>query len=170
MGIKINNKENKVYIVLGAPHSATSFISKLLHENGVDMGSGRNFDDDYQDDDIRRINQGILDTAGGDLWHPPSEEQIMATEKWWHIRRIKEFFAKRREKRFWGFKDTRTGLTLKRLIPYLEGDVYLIACFRRPDRTKRSWKEKKYPYPPEVVDQHNKAAIESIKKFCGFDN
>ena len=38
---KLGFKDTKTYIVLGMHRSGTSFISKALHDSGVDMGEGK---------------------------------------------------------------------------------------------------------------------------------
>ncbi|MBN1168256.1 hypothetical protein JXA63_00040 [Candidatus Woesebacteria bacterium] len=157
MSIKINNKEDKTYIVLGAPHSATSFISKILEESGVEMNN--NMDKLYQDYTFWSTNVRILKKAGGSWDKPPSEKKILATKQ---DHRIKKHI-KRKKSKMWGFKDPRTSLTIKKYLPHLDGDVYLICCFRKPKKILTRNRSKKVT--KKLLDRYNRSIISAIKEF-----
>ena len=76
MGIKISNKEDKTYIVLGVPHSATSFIAQSLSKNGVNMNHSNV--KNYEDWDFVKINKGILRKFGDRNFALPTEKQVMS--------------------------------------------------------------------------------------------
>lgn len=156
MGIKINNKEDKTYIVLGVPHSATSFIAQSLSKNGVDMHHSdlKN----YEDWDFVKTNKRILRKIGGHDLALPTEEEIMNINVG---DRIKKIVEKKKGKR-WGFKDPRSSLTIKKYFPYLDGDVYLICCFRKPEKIMQNRDERT---GKKFIDHYNKAIISAIKEF-----
>ena len=79
--------------------------------------------------------------------------------------RIKKKIKKYKSKS-WGFKDPRTCLTLKRYLPHLDGDTYLICCFRKPDKVMARWKRDGLKSgSKELVDKFNKALISAIEEF-----
>jgi len=166
MSIKINDNENKTYIVLGAPHSATSFISKMLEENGVEMHNSKTekYEPYYEDPDFIYLNRRILYNAKGSLGKPPSENNLFKVDV---KNRIKNLIKKKKSK-FWGFKDPRTALTFNKYLPHLDGDVYLICCFRKPERTFKSYCRENGQIPPNLIASYNKAIISAISKFCEF--
>lgn len=168
MGIKMNSEDNKVYVILGAPHSATSFLTKILDENGIDMGrfglvSGKPYY--FEDEAFKGMNKKILQKAGGDLRNPPDEEEILEVDV---DKEIKDLVRKR-SKKFWGWKDPRTTLTIKKYLPHLKDDTYLICVFRDPDRLVDSFKNKSgfgKEFTKEILDKYNKSIISAIKEFC----
>jgi hypothetical protein len=160
MSIRINNKEKKAYVILGAPHSATSFISKSLEASGVNMGSDT--DGLFQNKSFVMLNSYILSKAGG-TWHsPPSEDEIIKTNCSWKIRK----FVEESESDFWGFKDPRTSLTIKNYLPYLGGDTYLICCFRRPKKVLESYAIEDKRVTIGLIDKYNKSIISAVTEFC----
>jgi len=175
---KIYDKDPKTYVVMGAPHSATSFISKAIHEQGIPMASEYRRKHDrgyfkyyYQDRDFVDINKLILRATPGGRWNtPPTREEIINTTKM--DSRIEKTVNKRKEKYdMWGWKDTRTSLTFPKFAPHLEGDVYLICCFRKPDRIVKSYEDANERDPTRIidrenVDKYNKSIIQNIKEFC----
>lgn len=166
MSIRIRNKENKAYIVLGAPHSATSFMAKSLLDAGVDMGAGgENFMFGYsQDYQFVTTNRRILRAVGGDPFHNiPSEEKIMSADK---SGSIKELIA-RKESKFWGWKDPVTSLTIKHYLPHLNGDPYLVCVFRKPQKIVDSYKNREGGrITKKLLDRYNGGIISAIKEFC----
>jgi len=156
MGIKITNKEDKTYVVLGVPHSATSFIAQSLSKNGVNMHhtSLKN----YEDWDFVKINKRILRKFGDKNLALPTEEEIMSVNV---EDKIKKTVEKKKGKR-WGFKDPRASLTIKKYFPYLDGDVYLICCFRKSEKIMQGRDERTNK---KFIDHYNKAIISAIKEF-----
>lgn len=161
MSIEIRNKEPKTYVVFGVPHSATSFISKALEEQGVDMGN--DMEGLYQNYDMFSSNEKMIRNAGGYWWDPPSEEEIIKNT----VSNIEKKIERNKAK-FWGFKDPRTSLTAKAWFPYLDGDVYLICCFRKPEKVVESYKDSDSRVNRELIDHYNKSIISAIKEFVGL--
>ncbi len=157
MGIKITNKEDKTYVILGAPHSATSFIAQSLSKNGVKMhhSSTKN----YEDWDFVKLNKRIIRKVGGHDLALPTEKEIMSVNAGGN-RIIKVIKSKKGKK--WGFKDPRTSLTIKKYLPHLDGDVYLICCFRKPEKILQGRDERTNK---KFIDHYNKAIISAIKEF-----
>lgn len=159
MSIEIRNKEDKTYMVLGAPHSATSFISKALEEQGVDMGN--DMEEFYQNRDFVNLNQRMIWKCGGHWTNPPDEETLLTKGK---INNIPSRIDKHKSD-FWGFKDPRTSLTAKAYFPHLDGDVYLICCFRKPEKVVESYKDLDSRVNRKLIDHFNKSIISAIKEF-----
>lgn len=147
MTIKINSKEEKTYIVLGCPNTATSFISKLLEMGGVKMGNRKKgwHKDFYEDPEFLRLNKLMIR-------HPEKN----------YDKEIKALIEKKRSK-FWGWKDPRSSFTVDKYLKYLNNDVYLICCFRKPEKILKSWKGK---YNKQLIDSYNKEIIKVLKEFC----
>ena len=147
----------KTYIVLGVPHSATSFISKSLEETGVQMNNDlRKY---YEDSSFVELNTRILSKAGGSVSYPPKEEKILGLDFDEDIKRILE-------KDLGGWKDPRTSLTVKKYFPHLDGDVYLICCFRKPQKIIESFEKDNKSIKRKTIDLINKSIISAIKEFC----
>ena len=159
MSTNIHDKDDKTYIVLGAPHSATSFIAKCLEDAGVSMGS--NMAKLYQDSNFVYINQQMIRQAGGRWNKPPSEKKILAIDLSQRIVKL----IKWKKKKFWGFKDPRTSLTAKAYFPHLDGDAYLICCFRKPDKVVKSFGGNK-GVNRKLIDRYNRSIVSAIKEFC----
>jgi len=166
MSIRIRNKENKTYIVLGSPHSATSFIAKSLQSAGVEMGAkGENFMFSFcQDYQFVATNKRILTAAGGDLYYNiPSEEKIMSVDKSGFIKRL----IARKKGKLWGWKDPVTSLTIKHYLPHLDGDPYLVCVFRKPQKIVNSYKDQEGGrITKKLIDRYNNGIISAIKEFC----
>ena len=153
---------------MGAPGSGTSFISKLLEGAGVEMGNvkGNNKERFYENTEFVDLNTAILKAAGGDNTYPPSEEEIMKTD---FNKEIKALIKKYKSK-FWGWKDPKTSLTIKKYLPYLEDDVYFICMFRKPKHilSKYRWyrRNKSDQHTRKFVSTFNRALLSAIKEFC----
>lgn len=150
MTIKIKSKEEKTYIVMGCPNSATSFISKILEMGGIKMGNAKHgyYKDFYEDPDFLKLNKLI----------------IRKPQKDW-TSEIKQLIKKKRAD-FWGWKDPRTAFTINRYLTHLDNDVYLICCFRKPKKILKSWQGK---YNKKLIDAYNQAIIKALKKFCELE-
>ena len=162
----MHDRSNKVYIVMGAPGSATSFISKALEEQGVKMGNTKGdrlrF---YENKEFGDLNTEILEKAGGSSTEPPLEKEILKVDV---DNKIKKLIKKYKD-RFWGWKDPKNSLTVKKYLPYLEDDVYLICCFRKPKHilNEYNWfrKRRSDEENMKLVNAYNKAIISAIKEF-----
>jgi hypothetical protein len=169
MSIDIHDKDNKVYIVLGAPHSATSFIAKAIHEQGIPMTKGEEgdyFKRYYQDPEIVHVNKRLLRAVPGGRWNtPPTEAQLNKVTKF--DERIEHLMNERKDQPFWGFKDNRSVFMLDKYLQHLDDDVYLIACFRKPSRVMKSYQrtKRKMTLYRDGLEKYNKALIKKIKEF-----
>ena len=145
MAFKIDNKKlPKIYIVLGAPHSATSLIAKGLHDNGIDMNP---LNENFEDLEFERVNQKIL-------------------RKKKYKQGLEKLIKERDKKHLWGWKEPKTSLTLDKYLPYLKNDVYLFCCFRKPSILLKNWKETKHTSGGrKLLDKFNKKLLKNIKKF-----
>jgi len=142
MPLKIHSKEDKFYMVVGCPKSATSLIANGLRLQGADMGESVRSRNASECGEVVQLNAEILRAATtstkapGHVIDPPDEDEILNlnfTEK------IKAYIKSRKGK-MWGFKDPRASLTGKLFFPYLDGDVYLFWCFRKPRKVKKSYR------------------------------
>jgi len=164
MSIEMPGKDDKTYIVLGASGSATSFISKCLELGGVNMGRVKTEKKErfYEDPAFVRLNTRMICAAGGDWMDPPSEEEILKVD---FDESIKAKIAQKKS-RFWGFKDPRTAFTIKKYLPHLEDDVYLVCVFRKPKRVLKRWGYYSVKTTTKkMVDNFNNAIISAIKEF-----
>ena len=142
----------KTLIVLGMHRSITSLISKGMADNNVYIGdsllppNGGNPNGYWEDVDFVRMNNRLLNLAGGSWKEPPSEDSINFLEMGYgeeikklikkKERRVKSLFPKERNQ-LWGWKDPRTTLTIRLYLPYLT-NPHFILCFRDPIEVARS--------------------------------
>jgi len=169
MTIKIHDKHPKTYVILGAPGTATSLISKALEEQGIDMGNTKGYGRTkfYENKEFEDLNKEIIEAAKKlegtkDL---PSEESIMAVDFEDKIKKI----IKKHKGEFWGWKDPKNSLTLKKFLPHLEGDVYLICCFRKPYHLLHMYNWYRNRTRKEnrgIMNTNNRSIISIIKEFC----
>ena len=166
-------EENKAYIVLGMHRAGTSFISKALHDQGVDMrveekgSSPSKFNPlgQFESGAFRALTDKIIMDAGGGWDNPPSEQKIEeAAGK--YKEEIKKTI-KDNEDKFWGWKDPRTALTADLFLPHIEGDVYLVCVFRKPKKVEDSLRRRGHASTniPHLSKEYNRRIIETIKKF-----
>lgn len=168
MSIQIRDKSDKTFVVMGAGGSATSFVSKMLEEGGVDMNNPKTGNKKFffEDRDFVNTNVRILHRAGGDWTQPPSEEAIMEVDM---DAEMKKRISSKEGKKMWGFKDPRTSLTGLKWLPYLKGDVYLICCFRIPEKHIASWENSGKITNPDkegLYKRINSSIVKIIKEFC----
>ena len=89
----------------------------------------------YENLEFVRLNDAILNAAGGWWGSPPSRERILKV-----IPEFSDWVADviaRNRKDVWGFKDPRTVLTLDHYLPHIKG-LHIVAVFRDPDEVARS--------------------------------
>lgn len=174
MAIKdnITNKLPKTYVVLGMHRSGTSFITKSLLDQGVDMGKLSTEDELtlYEDKEFGELNNRIIEKAGGTWDEPPKEEDIVLAGQFFK-EDIKALLAKRKSS-FWGWKDPRTVITFPAYAPYLEGDMYLVCMFRKPRYVVRSLRSRNKELSAadylELTQEYNQRIISIVKKFVGI--
>ena len=122
--------------------SATSLIAKSLSQE-ICLGSNfippssvnpKGF---YEDRDFVKMNDRILNEAGGSWQKPPSEESIVQLAPLYGPRIEALLENKFHNESFYGWKDPRTTLTIKLYLPYLE-NPHFISCVREPDEVAKS--------------------------------
>ena len=172
----------KTLIILGMHRSITSLVAKGLADNKVYVGdtlmppNGGNPNGYWEDVDFVKMNNRLLELAGGSWRNPPSEEKILSLRKEYGseiknlIRRkenrVREIFFRENE-RIWGWKDPRTTLTIKLYLPYLT-NPHFILCVRNPLDVARSLnKTEKVPIPEGVNlwREYNRRMINFISNY-----
>ena len=94
----------------------------------------------------------------------PTEDKILKTD---FEDKIKEIIKEKKSK-MWAIKDPRFSLTAKKFLPYIDDDVFLICCFRKPDKIVESYKDLEEGVDKNLIDHYNKSIISIIKEFCGI--
>ena len=167
--------EKKCFIVLGMHRSATSLTAKALATQ-IYMGEKflpphpTNPHGFYEDQDIIKLNNKILQMAGGLWYKPPSEEAILAVRP--RIEeQIKALMEKKfSDKHFYGWKDPRTTLTIKLFMPYLH-NPHFIACFRDPLKTAKSLATREHsfslPQCLELTKVYNQRMLKFLSEYSG---
>jgi hypothetical protein len=165
----IHDQSTKVYIVLGMHKSGTSFISKALFDQGVQMTTldDHSFRRHYEDLAFLDLDKEMLHSAGGYWRKPPTEEEM---QKVGFIDRIKEIIAKQTTK-FWGWKDPRNAFTAPKFIEQLkEEDVYLVCVFRKPQKVQESLiRAKGEGDYRDLIKEYNRRILKTVKDFVGLD-
>jgi len=171
---------SNTYIVCGTYRSATSFITHCLENAGIYMGkdmlgkSSTNPEGHFENMDFLRLNEKILEKAGGSWCKPPSREAIKAVIPKFRVE-IEELIANTRVP-FWGWKDPRNCLTVEFILPYITGDKYLVCIFRNPTKVIHSLTTK-YRVDNEkmteematnITTTYNRRLLDTIKSFLGL--
>jgi len=160
---------DKVYIVLGAPRSATSFLTESLAVYKVDMGerSGQRFYLNCENQDFLAMNRTILKTAGGSWKDIPTREKIINAGK--KLESEIQSLIKKYRSMYWGFKDPRSTLTIECYLPHIEGDVYLYCSVRKPELVARSLsgvESLEYRDALSLAKEYNRRMIGIIERYC----
>lgn len=169
--MRITDKSPKTYMVLGMHKSGTSFIAKSLHDQGINMGVPDSTKEEtlYEHIDFNKLNVDILKRAGGSWDNPPSEVSIKRVMEHSLIKeKISKLINKLKEK-FWGFKDPRTSLTAKGILPHLKDDVYLVCIFRRPEKAIASLQRQSKMSKAKCLSlykEYNRRIVDTIRVFC----
>ncbi len=139
---KAKQQITKTFIVLGMHRSATSLIAKSLSKE-ICLGSNflppspinpKGF---FEDRDFVKLNDRILNKAGGSWQKPPPEESIVRLAPTFGPRIALLLEDKFCDETFYGWKDPRTTLTIRLYLPYLK-NPHFISCFREPDEVAKS--------------------------------
>lgn len=168
MSYEIRDKADKVYMVVGCHGSATSLIVQGLRKCDIAMGRWL-IEKVYEPAAIRKLNNRILEAAGGSWYDPPSEEAILRLHFGEEIQSVLRQYD---SETMWGFKDPRLSLAGRLYLPHLNGDSYLFCCFRRPDRLleslSRRWRERPWieHINKELIDRYNRGIVSLIEDFC----
>lgn len=123
-------KQNKTIIVLGMHRSGTSLVSGILTKLGINMGD-KLFPKDphnpfghFEDIEFLRLNERILDSAGGHCNEPPTYDSIMDQQSIFD-KEIIELIRRKSERKVWGWKDPRTSLTIDLYLPYISNPIFI---------------------------------------------
>lgn len=120
-------------VVLGMHGSGTSLVASILDALGIDMRYNPNAQvkwyKNFEDTDFIRVDEWLLELAGGNWRKPPSPERLRSLQGNPLVEsRIVALIATRQAHagRFaWGFKDPRACLTVSLLHPYLPNPFYI---------------------------------------------
>jgi hypothetical protein len=169
--LKISDGRKKIYVVLGRNSSGTSFISKALFDQGVDMGKMILDPPVYEDEEFLRFNEKVLKRAGGDWKNIPSFDKY-THEFYAYADEAKDILRRNIDKDMWGWKDPRNSLLGHLWIRFLKEldsnlDIYLICIFRDPKKVAKSLREDDYGEMMELNKVYNKSIINIIKEFTG---
>lgn len=157
----------KTFVVLGMHRSATSLMAKGLHDNAVAIGDDLlpatecNQYGHWEDRAFIRMNQAILQAAGGSWDDPPSELDIMMAGADL-AQDIRNLVMSRRED-LWGWKDPRTTLTVRCYLPYLTHPHFF--CAFRDVRSVASSLQRRDKMP---FDKAARLAHEYNRRLLGF--
>ncbi len=171
--MKITDPDPKVYIILGMHKSGTSFISKAIAGQDVDMGvvdQGTN-GTLYEHPVFNKLNYEILHSAGGSWENPPHRDDILRemSDRKEEISQATETRGRMR----WGWKDPRTSLTIDGFleeIDTLQNDVYLVCIFRKPTRVERAiLRTGPMENVRALINEYNRRIIASVKKFVELE-
>jgi len=165
MTLAINDGDPKTYIVLGMHQSGTSFISKALTDQKVEMGVNNKAV--YENMEFVKHNSMLLTASGGSWKSPPKEENLkrVLAQKVTQTRMLLSRF----KRQFWGFKDPRTALVAPAYLPYLEGDPYLVCIFRKPEKVGNSLHRREGMNKSaaiELAKKYNRLIVKAIEEFC----
>jgi len=143
--MKNYSMEPKTAIILGMHRSATSLVAKGLSQV-IEMGpNGRQFNDqpdgNYENLNFVRLNEKILEAAGGSWDDPPTEKAIINTSRKLKKEAKDLVWAYNSKFDFWGWKDPRTCLTYPIFKPYLRNQI-IITVFRDPLQVAESLKQR----------------------------
>ncbi len=122
--------QKKTIIILGMHRSGTSLVSGIMTKLGVNMGDELFPKDPYnplghfEDVEFLKLNERILESAGGHCNEPPKYDIIIA-QKQKFDEEIKNLVQRKDEREFWGWKEPRTSLTIDLYLPYISNPVFL---------------------------------------------
>lgn len=137
-------ENTKAVVLMGLARSGTSTVTGVLHLLGVDMGAREYADKwnpkgSFEDQDFQKLHKKIFDRAGDGLtyWNPPTYEALMGLKNEL-APCIKSFLEEKAHgKVFWGWKHTRTILTIDLFLEHLTNPCFVVV-FRNPVATARS--------------------------------
>ncbi|MDL1970808.1 MAG: sulfotransferase [Candidatus Desulfofervidaceae bacterium] len=138
-------KQSKSIIVLGMHRSGTFMTSGILKILGVNIGKNlmgphwSNPFGHFENWEFVKLNDQILEAAGGSWNRPPEKENILAQKERFSLQ-IRNLIQ-REKSEIWGWKDPRTSLTIELYLPYLENH-YFVVCYREPLNIAKSLKRR----------------------------
>ena len=163
--------EQKTYVVLGMHRTGTTFLTKCLERNGVNMGGGK--DKHRENPDFLSLNRTILREAGGH-WEsgtvPLPLEKVLEQQGKFDSK-IRETIA-RNMSPLWGFKDPRTALTVQLIMPHIlevDDDPFIYACFRKPEKIADSLNRRQgtpQNFGIAIAREYNTRLLNFLWEFC----
>lgn len=169
--------ERKNFVVLGMHRSATSLVSKAIADQGFtcrneeDVQDSTNPQGYWEDAEVGRLNDRILERAGGDWLRPPSSRAI-AEQVAWAAPRVTDLMGERYPEDGWVIKDPRLVLTCPCWLPhfrrrhaqfvfiYRERAEVIESLIRRGDEGERTI--------TRCVDEHlNRLCLLAVEVFAG---
>ena len=163
----------KTFVVLGMHRSATSLAAKGLHDSGVHMGeeflsaNGHNPQGYYENIEFVKLNDDILEAAGGSWFMPPGETAILLQYQNFKTR-IEELVKKSSDGyELWGWKNPRTTLTIDLYLSYLV-NPHFITCFRDKHEVAESLCKRDnfiYQYAVTLVEEYNRRLLRFLERF-----
>jgi hypothetical protein len=136
-------KNEKTVLVLGMHRSGTSMTTSVVQSLGVDIGDdllaaveNDNKFGYFEDRDFIKLNDRILELAGGNFLTPPARYQILRAGQLMQ-KEIDQAIKSRSGSPMWGWKDPRTSLTAELYLPKLK-NPYIIVCRRNYEAVAKS--------------------------------
>ena len=165
----VADESPKTHVILGCKRAGTSFVAEALGRAGIAFetcGNGHNEDAAFCD-----LNDAILADAGGDWNELPADDRV-ASAVAAREREYRALIAERAGRaRRWGWKDPRQGAIIQHVLPWLDGDVYLVCVFRRPRRVAesmhRTWGTP-HAEGRRVYNDYCRRILNAVREFVGL--
>ena len=168
----------KTFVVLGMHRSGTSLLAKALHtfdnnpkvsmgeimledtlaEEDIELAAGSNSQGHFEDDEFMKLNDKILEAAGGIWFSPPPRENILSVSAQFEDE-IKALINKRSSP-IWGWKDPRSCLTIDLFHPHITNPHY-ICMFRGLEDVANSLVKR----DAETIGMHKEYAVALAKEY-----
>lgn len=170
----------KTIIVLGMHRSATSLVAKSMSTNVhmgrlgtpsmLDCAMPDNPEGHFENLDFVKLNDCILNAAGGSWYNPPSHHAILSVIPEYEYR-VRQVIHANQKDVPWGWKDPRTTLTIDHYLPFID-DPIIVPVFRSPHKVAGSLA---YRNPNMFTDQtamelvhtYNSRLIMFLSRFTG---
>lgn len=167
--MKSRKKVENTVVVLGMHRSGTSLIAGILEKLGVNMGERQvgvhwsNPLGHYENIDFVKMDDKILEKAGGTWDNPPDVSKILELSSDKELMQEIENVVKKNEDVIWGWKVPTTSLTIELYLPFLTNPHFII-CYRDPEAIAKSLK-KRDDMDREKALQLTDFYVKSIKDF-----
>jgi len=165
----VGKSVEKTVVVLGMHRSGTSLIAGILEKLGVNMGKQQvgvhwsNPLGHFENIDFVKMDDKILEKAGGSWDDPPESAKILELKKDQKLMKEIKEVVRRNEDVIWGWKVPTTSLTIELYLPFLT-NPHFVVCYRDPEAIARSLK-KRDGMDREKALQLTDYYITSIKEF-----
>ena len=158
-------------LVVGIHRSGTSSVAGTLHNMGISMGKqflpplNENKKGYFEDLQLMRMQDGIIGN-----WKNPTMRQHPGL-----LQRYKLMIKERSLQPIWGFKDPRTALTIRLIMPHIlevDDDPFIYACFRRPDKIADSLNRRQgtpHDFGLVIAREYNMRLLNFLWDFCEIE-